>query len=202
MLTTPPAARLLVLVPDGDLPVVELAQHIWALAAEAGSAVLLVGLPDRPEHEPQTRRALLVLQNHTRFEPVLVSTRIAHASNWLEAVKQVRRPGDCVVCFANQQAPAGTWGLRHQPLAEALQSRLHMCAHVFGDPRLPAGRRAGHLYQAAGLAFSLALIAAFFVLQAWIQSAVSGGAATALLLLSIVVEFGLLAWCQGGSRRM
>lgn len=196
MLTTPPAARLLVLVPDGDLPVVELAQRIWALAAAAGSAVLLVGLAARPEREPQTRRNLALLQSHTRFDSVAVSTRVARVSDWVSAVKQLRRPGDCVVCFDNQQAPAGVWGWGHQPLSQALQAELDVPAYVVSDVPVPVGRGAGRLRQAAWLALSLALIVGFFALQAWIQAALSGGAATVLLLLSVITEFGLLGWCQ------
>jgi hypothetical protein len=43
------------------------------------------------------------------------------------------------------------------------------------------------------LAFSVGVLAGFFALQAWITTAAPGGAGTVLLMLSVVVEFGLLA---------
>jgi len=195
MLITPPAARLMVLVPAGDLPVVELAQRIWALATDAGSAVLLVGLADSPEREPEARRNLAVLQSHTQYETVPVSTRIAHGGDWLAAVRLLKRPGDCVVCFADQQVPAGLWG--YQPLAHALQKQLQVPAVVLTDVwGLDAPRPYSRWAEAAGWALCLAVIAAFFALQAWLTTAVPGGAGSVLLALSVVAEFSLLALTQ------
>jgi hypothetical protein len=188
----PLAARLMVLVPEGDLPIVELAQRIWALAREAGSAVLLVGLADSPERETERRKALAMLQSHTQYEAVPVSTRIAREPDWVAAVKRLRRPGDQVVVFADQQAPAGVWGLGHQPLAQALAAHLHVQAYVIADVTLPAARRPGPWATLAAWALSLAVVAGFFVLQAWVQAALPGGLGSTLLALSVIVEFGLL----------
>lgn len=194
MLPTLPIARLLVLVPDGDLPVVELAQRIWKLAAAAGSAVLLIGLAARPDLEPRTRRVLALLQSHTRYDPVPVSTRVALAADWVAAVKLLRRPGDCVVCFANQQVPAGMFGWR--PLSQALEAELHMPAYVVTDVPLPLERRAGPFRRAAWFVLSLGIIAGFFGIQAWISQAAAGGAGTALLTLSVIAEFALIGLCH------
>ncbi len=196
MVTTPPAARMLVLVPDGDLPMVELAQRIWKLAAAAGSAVLLIGLAARPDLEPRTRRALALLQTHTRFDPVPVSTRVARSADWVAAVRVLRRPGDTVVCFASQQVPAGMFGWRWRPLSQALEAELKMPAYVVTDVALPVERHAGRLRRAAWLVLSLGLVAAFFVLQAWIVQAAAGATGSVLLPLSVIAEFTLIGLCQ------
>ena len=192
MLISPPAARLLVLVPEGDWPVVELAQRIWSLAAAAGAAVLLVGLADRPEREPQARRALALLQTHTRFDPVPVSTRIARVPDWIAAVKQLRRPGDCVVCFPTQEAPADGWGWRYQPLSRALEVQLKVPAYIVTDVPVPAERRTSRLREATWWGFSLVLIVAFLALQIWLQAFDPGGAGATLLVVSVIAEFLLL----------
>lgn len=192
MTLTPPAARLLVLVPEGDLPMVELAQRIWALATAAGAAVLLVGLADSPEREPQTRRSLAVLQSHTQYETVPVSTRVACAPDWVGAVKQLRRPGDQVVVFAAQRAPAGWWGWGRQPLAQALEAQLHVPAYVVTDVAVPAARPNSRWAALQGWAVSLVVIGAFFALQAWIQATAPGGAGSVFLALTVLAEFGLL----------
>jgi hypothetical protein len=189
MLATP-AARLLVLVPPGEVPVVDLAERIWTLAAEAGAAVLLVGLARQPEQEPQVRRSLSLLETHTRFGEVPVSTRVARVRDWLAAVKQLRRPGDCVVCFPVQHAAAGAWGLRRQPLVHALRDELRVPAYEVTDVPLPHAGLGERWRATVSLAVSLAIIAAFFVFQAWAQ-AIPGG--MLLVALSVVVEFALLA---------
>jgi hypothetical protein len=95
-----PAARLLVLVPEGDLPVVELAERVWRLAVAAGAAVLLVGLVRAPEQEPRVRLNLTLLESHIRYADVPVSTRVAQRQEWVAAVEQLRRRGDCVVVLS------------------------------------------------------------------------------------------------------
>jgi hypothetical protein len=196
MLSTPPAARLLVLVPEGDLPLIELAQRIWGLAAEAGAAVLLVGLAGSPEREPRTRRTLAVLATHVRFETVPVSTRVARVSNWLAAVKQLWRPGDRVVCFADEVVAVGPLGWRTQPLDEALQAQLRLAPFVIRDaggvPLHAAGRPAGRWRQAAWWAASLALVALFLSLQAWLVTTITGRMGNVLLVVTVVGEFVLL----------
>lgn len=196
LLTHPPAARLLVLVPDGELPVVELAQRIWALAAAAGSAVLLVGLADGPEREAHTRRTLAVLQSHTQFDPVPVSTRVACVPDWVTAVKQLRRPGDQVVVVGEQEAPAGVWGWRRQPLAQALETQLRVPAQVVTDVALPAAPRTSPWAAAARWALSLAVIALFFAVQAAVQAAMPDGSGSLVLALLVIVEFSLLYQLQ------
>ncbi len=198
LLTHPPAARLLVLVPDGELPIVDLAQHIWALAAAAGSAVLLVGLADGPEREAHTRRTLAELQSHTQFDPVPVSIRVACVPDWVTAVKHLRRPGDQVVVFAEQEAPAGVWGWRRQPLAQALETQLRVPAYVVTDVALPAAPRPSRWVAAARWALSLVVIAVFFGVQAAVQSAMPGGTGSLVLVLLVIIEFGLLSRLQHG----
>jgi hypothetical protein len=196
MLSTPPAARLLVLVPEGDLPLIELAQRIWGLAAQAGAAVLLVGLARSPERESQTRRTLALLATHVRFESVPVSTRVARVPDWLAAVRQLWRPGDQVVCFPDEVVPAGRWRVlawRTQPLDEALQAQFRQAPYVLGGMSVAAARRAARLRGAAWWVVSLAVVALIFGLQAWAVTALPGGAGTALAAIAVLVEFALLS---------
>jgi hypothetical protein len=196
MVLNPPAARLLVLIPPGDLPVVELAQHIGALAAPTGSAVLLVGRAADAERETETRRALAVLQSHTQTDAVPVSTRITRAPDWLAAVKQLRRPGDQVVVVGEQHAPAGALGLGRQPLAQALENQLHVPAHVVAEVVLPRERLSGWPATLLAWAANLGVIGLFFLLQAWLQATYPDGAGNTLLALSVIAEFALLGWMQ------
>ncbi|MCC6192430.1 MAG: hypothetical protein IT318_25655 [Anaerolineales bacterium] len=187
----PSVGRLLVLVPNGPLPVVELAQRVWHLAAPAGWAVLLLGLAEDPEREPALRRTLALLAAHTRHDPVAVSTRVAVAVDWLAALRPVWRPGDLIVCF-DGQARRG-WLGSPRALSEVIQATLEAPVYVLPDgPRPGQGRWRQAAAQWAWVALNLAVIAGFFELQTWIQQVAAGGAALALLSLSVVVEFALL----------
>ena len=80
----------------------------------------------------------------------------------------------------------------------ALRESLGISAHEVTDVSLP-GRAQGQRWRAAiGLAFSLAVIAGFFVFQACAQS-IPGG--TLLVALSMVVEFALLAAAHAWENR-
>jgi len=186
----PPVSRLLMLVPDGPLPTLELAQRLWHLAAPGGWTVLLLGLVAAPERELPLRRALALLGAHTRHGPVAVSTRVVVAADWLAALRLLWRPGDLVVCFDGQ--PLQPRQRRQPPLPGAVQAALDVPVYVLAEalpmagPSGPAAARAW-LWTLA----SLAVIAGFFVLQAWIQQH-APGVASPLLGLSVLFEFGLL----------
>jgi hypothetical protein len=186
----PPVRRLLVLVPDGPLPALELAQRLWHLAAPAGWAVLLLGLAAAPERELPLRRALALLGAQTRHDPVAVSTSVVVAQDWLSALRPLWCPGDLVVCFGDQPLrPPG----RQPALPGAVRGALDVPVYVLDDapsPQWPGrGRRARAWVWAL---CSLAVIAGFFALQAWIQHLIPAGAEP-LLGLSVLLEFGLLA---------
>jgi hypothetical protein len=185
----PPVSRLLVLVPDGPLPILELAQRLWHLAAPAGWAVMLLGLAPAPERELPLRRALALLGAHTRHDPVAVSTRVVVAPDWLAALRALWRPGDLVVCFDGQ--PLRPYG-RQPALPSAVQAALDVPVYVLEDAAPAAWPRRFRAARAwLWTLSSLVVILAFFVVQAWIQQWAPAGA-TPLLGLSVLFEFGLL----------
>jgi hypothetical protein len=186
----PPISRLLVLVPDGPLPTLELAQRLWHLAAPGGWAVLLLGLVAAPERELPLRRALALLGAHTRHDPVAVSTRVVVGPDWLAALRALWRPGDLVVCFNGQTVRPH--GRSQAALPSAVQAALDAPVYVLGDsPPAPWPRQAHAARGWLWTLCSLAVIAGFFVLQAWIQQA-APAVAGPLLGLSVLFEFGVL----------
>ena len=73
-----------------------------------------------------------VLQSHTQFDPVPVSTRVACVPDWLTAVKQLRRPG--AVERTDLRRGGDTRRHRQPPLGEA-QGRRRLCAGGHALPR-------------------------------------------------------------------
>jgi hypothetical protein len=127
-----------------------------------------------------------------RLEPVAVSTRVVVGPDWLAALRPMWRPGDLVVCFDGQRLIGRGLLGREQALPEAILATLDVPVYVLSGGPLPGRhgwRSAARRWVWAGL--SLGVIAGAFALQAWIQQG-AGSAATALLSLSVLMEFGLV----------
>jgi hypothetical protein len=186
--------RILVLVPQAAGLDAELAQRAWRLAAPSGLPIVLVGLAHDSASEAQRRRQLASLAALTRGEGVSVSLSLALEQGWLPAVQRLWRPGDLVVCVAGQVAAAGWLGLRHWPLQQALQARLHA---PFYEARLsgeaPSARfAASPLTQTQALLAALAVVVGSFWLQVQVLQLAQGLAENVLLLLSVLGEFALI----------
>ena len=186
-----PVKRIVVLVPPDAGLDAELAERAWRLAAPSRLPVVLVGLAQDSASEAQRRRQLASLAALTRDEGVPVTLRLAMEQSWLPAVQALWRPGDLVVCFTGQMAPAGWWGLGRQPLHRALQHALPAPLYQarLSNDVLAARRLARPLAHGLALLSALVVIAACFWVQAEIVRATQGLAQSALLLMSVVLEF-------------
>lgn len=120
--------RLLVLLPNTDINEASLARAIWTLTAGNGAAVHLIAMVDDWADGGQIRLRLALLtallresgiQPHVTFE--------ASDIDWIQITRRTYRPGDVVVCHAEQRVPTGTRGLTVEvsPLSQCLAA-LHM----------------------------------------------------------------------------
>ena len=187
----PAARRLIVLVPDEDTDKAELARRIWTLASPRGLAVLFLGFSSSPDTEYRARRRLAALAAMTRDDRVAVETRLEFASDWLQVVKSHHRPGDLVICHAEQSV--GRWGMR-RPLSQSLTSALNAPVLALSGfyPEMPTPS-SGFVTWLVSWGIPLAIVAGFFWLQVYLDQALQGGVKLVLLCFSIVVEFSLLA---------
>jgi hypothetical protein len=189
----PPVRRLLVLVPEGDLPALELARRVWDLAAPAELDVLFVARARPGEAQGETRRRLAELGALTRSGTTHVSTQLSTGRGWPQIVRRLRTPGDLVVVLAGHSVPgAGLW---RQPLDQALEAELAAPLYVLPLPGWPASRwrLSERLAAFASLSGGLAVIAAFFVLQVRIVQAAPASLREVLLGLAVLLEFGMFA---------
>ena len=188
----PPARRLIVLVPDMDVDESGLAARIWALASPHGLEVLFLGTLREEQNEFRARRRLATLAAITRDNQVQVEFTVMAHSHWVRAVQGIWRPGDLVVCHAEQTAAARGW--RHQPLSQALITALDAPVCILSGfyPKLPS-ERPNWLVQILAWLPPLAIIVVFFILQVRITQGTAGWVQTALLCLSVFAEFGLIA---------
>ena len=186
----PPARRLVVLVPDLDLDEAALARRVWNLAAPNKLAVLYLGLSRSNSEEPHARRQLATLAALTRDDWVTVSTALVAETEWIDALRRVLRGDDLIVCHREQTA-VGWRGAR--PLGNALCQDLQTPVHLLEG--FYAGDPAQAIHPTARFAFwggSVVILAAAFWLQVQISALPKNWAESALMVLSVVAECGLI----------
>ena len=190
----PPARRLVVLVPNVDVDEAELATRIWSLASPRWLEVLFLSIFRSPETESLARRRLTLLAAITSDDRTHVETRLEPGGNWIQIVRRHWQPGDLIVCHAEQMLSGWSGGRRS--LAKAIVSALNNPVYVLSGfyPELPTERPKWLARLLAWLP-AFALLVIFFMLQVRITQGTTGWVQTALLCLSVIVEFGLIgAW--------
>jgi hypothetical protein len=192
VLRLPPAQRLVVLVPTGLNDEATLAQHIWTLARTRSLSVLYVGRVARPQDEPSLRRRLALLAALTRDnDGVTADFRLSVGGDWLERVRASWRPGDLVVCHAEQRA---AWGWTGQTLPQALANGLGTPVYTLTGFCAPEANELEQIGRRVLFwAGAAALTAGFFWLQINVQRLAQDWMQTLVLMGTVVVEFSLLA---------
>jgi hypothetical protein len=184
----PMMRRLVVLVPDADTDEAQLARQLWSIALQNELPVLLLGLNRDASSEPRARRRLATIASLARDARVHVDTRLEVGTDWIQAVRSVRRHSDLVVCHAEQHV-----GIRRRPLSQWLTAELHepICVLAGFYPGLPPDydHPAARLL-AAAIPFLIFL--GFTALQVLIHQVTRGGIHNLLLSASVLVEYSLI----------
>jgi hypothetical protein len=185
-----PARRLVVLVPDRDVDQAALARRIWNLAAPNKLAVLYLGLTTSSSEEPRARRQLASIAALTRDDWVKVSTTLVVETDWVQALRLRLGAEDVIVCHAEQILPGwrGARPLGHA-LCEILQTPVHLLEGFYaGDPAQPAHPTAAIVFWAG----AVAILGLAFWLQLQINALPKNWAESALMVISVVAECGLI----------
>lgn len=189
----PPASRLLVLIPDQDTNETKLAQHVWALASPRHLAVVYLSLTHNSLLEARARRRLATLAAVTQDDWVNVQTQLLIDTDWQRAVRARWRPGDLVVCHAEQMVPSGFAGIWRRPLgqelAAALKAPVYLLAGFYKSLPVPTTR---HLSRVLSWSIPVVILIGFFMIQIQIEQQVTGWLRTTLLSASVALEFGLV----------
>jgi hypothetical protein len=187
----PPAQRLVVLMPDHDVSETGLAKYIWTLASPRRLPVLLLGISHDSQEQYRARRRLVTVAAITRDDTVQVEIELAFDQGWKQACRRVWRPGDLIVCHGEQKVAAG---LGRRPLAEVLLHSLSTPVYVASGfyPDLSDERVRG-VAQLGSLLPPAVILALFFGLQVRLTQATTGSLQTILFVLTVVVEFLLIA---------
>ncbi len=188
-----PVRRLLVLIPEELYDETALARQIWSAATQAGLEVVYLSLCGNFGEEAAARRRLIRLAALTRDNRMEVDADLAIGRDWLELLHAHTQPGDMIVCHAEQQVSRrGAW----HPLSQVLKERLDTPVRTLSGYCVET-TRSRHVFVDRVLAWAvpLAIVAAFFWLQVQIQVLAKDWLASAALIVTVLIEFGLIvAW--------
>jgi hypothetical protein len=181
-----PARRLIVLVPESGVDSTLVARKIWELANVLESRIQLLSLSKDAAHEPGLRRQLVILSALVGGDGISIDSKIELGNNWLNLVKSNWHEGDVIVCFSGQQS-----SVLSTPLYQALETNFNATVYVIGSFIQPEERRhAGWVSSLMAWVGSVAIIYGFFLLQAKLTQPPGDLMYTALLYVSIFIEFG------------
>jgi len=185
-----PTRRLVVLVPAGEIDEHALARRIWQLASCSGLDVLYMTLSPDADQWSYQRRRLVSLAALTTYPGVRADIGVHAAKNWSRALRQILKPGDLLVCLAEDYTPGI---FRRRAVGERLAAGLGVPVYEFGGIQVKPSRPSLYwVKNVLGWGASMTLMAAFFWLQVGIDHSSPEPQSTILLYLSVVVEIYLL----------
>ena len=185
--------RLIVLVPDQGTDGNSLAQQVWTLAAPCQLQVFFLCAPESDAfQESAIYLRLITLASQIRNDQVQVDTCIESGLNWVQAVSRHWKPGDIVICCAEQTIKTASHG--RQPLWQILEHTLGVPVFVLqGMYARESVDAPQHSWGIARWLVAIILIALFFFVETQIDSVAAGFTRTLTLVVFAIAEVGLLA---------
>jgi hypothetical protein len=178
--------RLIVLLPS-DIDYSAVTRKIWELAHTAGMQVQLIGLCEDTTEEQAHRRGLINIASLLQDGSIFAEAKVAIGTNWMAVVKSNYKPGDAIVCFAEQRT-----GLLNRPLSQVLESNFNATVYILSNST-PQRVRSNVLSQVSTWFGFITIILGFGILQANIVQLPKGWLQSFLLVFSIIPEFWLIS---------
>jgi hypothetical protein len=179
------AHHLIVLVP-ADINYSTTTRRIWELANSTGMHVQLYGLRKDRAEEPRVRRELVSMASLLQDGGICAEVNVCIGTNWLDVARVNYKPGDVIVCFAEQRT-----GFLQKPLSQILESNFKATVYILSD-LAPQTSKPNRLLQISAWLGSIGIVIGFGILQANVVQLPQGWTQSALLVLSIVPEFWLI----------
>ena len=188
--------RLIILAPAEGAYGIELARQIWALAGPCELQVLFLcvlvqGLMELHD-ESAVRLRLITLASQIRNDHIDVETHIEPRLTWIEAVAHTWRPGDIVICCAEQRVRTPLYG--QQPLSQVLEQAFDIPVFVLTGLYMQQQEPPPNKYwRITRWLIPIAIVIGFFYVETHVDSITVGLAHTLLLTAVALAEIGLLA---------
>lgn len=186
--------RMIVLVPESLVPDTQMMNQIYAMARRENREVYYLALVDNEAEMLTAARTLATLKALVSGGGISAASRVVESARWLEALREIYRPGDSIVCQAEQTVRSGFF--RTAPASEFLRAELQApvrtLAGYYHPVRAQLQQWLGGLVYWAGV---LAIIGAFFFLEITLDRGVHGAAHGILLLILLLAALAAgVAW--------
>jgi hypothetical protein len=188
--TPGPAGWLIVLLPSVEADLTTATHRVAELANAGGKRVRFIGLYESAAQELRLRRQMAGMSGMMVNAGIYTETEAISGKNWVEAVRSYSQAGDMVVCFAQQQV-----GPFRRSLSDVLQASLDVPVYILSEPHFQKNERFNWPTQLLAWAGFLAIIGGFLLLQVRMHPLTDGWVRTALVLISVTLEFWMIwAW--------
>jgi hypothetical protein len=186
--------RLIVLVPENLVNNMELVNKIYQMAMLERRNVYYLALVEGDTNLLAAARSIATVKALISGGLIHPHSQVVETSHWIDALCEIYRPGDVIVCHAEQQVRSGF--LRTVPASEFIRARLNAPVHTISGFYHPEQMQIWQwVHRLAYWAGLLAILASFFLVEVQLDQSIHGVTRTALLIILLVVELGAsIAW--------
>ena len=183
----PVTRRLVVLVPASSFDVARLGVTIGKIALPGKLSILFLALASDPELDSSIQRRLSTLAWLAKDRQVETSARLVYRENWIQALKEILREGDLVVCLGDRRTPAPFFpGKALAPrLVAVLRIPVYVLTGIYVDQGI--GKR-GRWRNLLIWVSAIAVLILFGVFQVFIERNLGGFMSTLAISLSVILE--------------
>jgi hypothetical protein len=184
--------RLLVLVPPYEFDELALAIRVRTMAEQSDRSICWLALASDPEEDFRMSRCLKGLVVMVASLRIRSDYRLVYRSNWLDAIHEVWREGDQIVCLEGHMV-TGLFFFQRS-VAKQLAVTTPYPMDVIRGIDLQKPRFTGEFWhEIAFWAISMIVLVAFFYIQISIVENTENLVFGLLIGLSLLVEFWLIA---------
>ena len=178
--------RFVILVPNGSFSISNLSFTIGQFTLP-GTSLLFVAKPTEPDQELTICRQLALLVNMADFPGLQVRSRVIKNGSWQEAVKEIWREGDLIICLEDHKVRQNLLG--SIPLGREIFSTQQVPVLILQDIHI-LGQSAFQkvVREIVTWALFLGIILLFSMLQIQIDHANSGWQWSVLECMTVIVE--------------
>jgi hypothetical protein len=180
-------APKLIVVVSGIAEEAALARRILVLASARDLPLLLLGVCAESDGELELRRKLVILAAFTRDQGLSVEIRVESGKDWVRKVAAVWNEGDLLACYAGENS-----GTQRNSLSDLLSSNLGIPVYLFTGLDTSRPDRNGIFSQIVSWIGSVAIILGFLWFQMKVTPPGTNGAYPVWLILSVLVEIGMI----------
>ena len=184
-------SRLLVVVPDQDLDVVDFSRAVRKLAKPNVSDILLVTIVHSEDDEMDSRRRLATMAALLRDFDYKIETLVQWSRSWIKTLESLVRPEDMIFCPPEMNVRTGLRS--YEPLLEAIKRRLNANVQpISGFYRKDPAGALRFLLSIGYWVVILGIIIGFFMLESDVAKSTANSAGQIIMAVLVVAEIGAI----------